>query len=451
MCKRFHVSLRTALFLWLTTLVEGTCNDTLSLNDCIQAGLRSHPYVRALECRVKQAAARIKEARAGFFPDVAFRGEYEDVRNEKREPYDVTVSRQGRITKSVGMDQTLFTGFQVLGLVKQTRVEHQIATLQLKSTEIALAILICDAYLGYCRACADTIVFMGTVERLGTQREVVQAYCEQELKPAIDLLRVDVELARAAGQLDQARNRVKIRRAVLSELLQLEPQKTYVFRNDLTDSIPAVPVSLESCIEAAYENKPRILIAEKRIDAAGHGIRMAWGEALPEVGVSVSYVLQDIDYHNTTGLTDNERTYWYGALRMSLPVFSGGSRYYVCKQRIQEKKEYEYRLLSEKSELRTEITTAFIELLDAMERAPTAEKIYKEAREAQKIARARYKTDIGTLTELLEAEEHVTRALQNSNEVRIQSWSKLTHLYAAMGDTLLFSLNAAGLRNLGHR
>jgi outer membrane protein len=136
---------------------------------------------------------------------------------------------------------------------------------------------------------------------------------------------------------------------------------------------------------------------------------------------------------NGSELRPHEYSEWSVSLTGSLNIFEWGRTYYGVKQNTH----IIGRLRAEEEDLKQEVAfqvqSRLLELDNAAKRIVVSRKGLEQAREAYRVASARYKSQIGTSIDVLDAQARLTQAEVSLTGTQADYLSALAALFTAIG------------------
>ncbi len=259
-----------------------------------------------------------------------------------------------------------------------------------------------------------------------------------------DVLQAQTAKSEAELQLETLEGAVQITRGSLAVAMGLAAN-TAVDIPDVpaVDSARFVTQSVDTLIDIAVRNRPELATARAQSAAAASQIRVARSAYLPLLafGATGSNNVSDVS-------TFAGRTYAL-TFGVQMPVFSGFSNQYDVQAASQQYQSALARSESEKQEIIQEVFTAYYTLRTSTERVRTSADLLASAIQSEEVARERYREGVGTIVDLLVAQNALATARAQSVDARWQWRSSLAQLahdigvLNARGDTTFAPLTPA--------
>jgi outer membrane protein TolC len=311
-------------------------------------------------------------------------------------------------------------------------------------TKLQVATAAADAFLTIAAAQQTVVAARAGVERARVLNDVIGTLAKNELRPGADASRSRAEFALAQTQQIQAEQAVAVARAALAQLLGTKPESIVIEPGPLLQA-PAAP----QVPDAAAAQHPLAIAREAAVTEV-----KAREKALGRLYRPRLY-LQGAAYARGTGIQADGRTggvasglgpniqNWALGATITFPAFDWFS--------IRAKKEIEVhneRSAAANYDQTLQDLTGGIEkakaILEGARRVAQNTPIQLEAaRTTEQQATARYRTGLGNITEVAEAQRLLTQAEIDDSLARLGVWRALLGVAAAEGDLTPF-LTSAG-------
>jgi outer membrane protein TolC len=190
---------------------------------------------------------------------------------------------------------------------------------------------------------------------------------------------------------------------------------------------------LDVCLETAKENRLEIEIAERKIEIAKKELELAQKDYFPTVMLegNIYSLGTDWDVNGGAGINDPHR--WDIQAIAQWNFWEWGRTHHGVK----EKQSRLSQAVNEKTEVQEnlilEVKKAYLKTVETEKNIATSEKAIEQARENLRINQERYKEQVATTTEVLDAQTLLSRTMTNYyNALYDFKISKAT-LFRAMG------------------
>ena len=455
-----RTSVNTALLL-IFARASGFAQAPLTINQAVQGALDRYPAVRSSLEEVSAAAAAINLARTAYLPRADFLGQVNRATHNNVFglvlPQGVlpTISGPALGTNSL----TSVWGTAVGGAVtwepfdfgvRKANVNlaasvRQQLNAQVNVTKLQVGTAAADVFLSILAAQETVTAARASVDRATVLDQAVEALVNNQLRPGADASRARAELALAQTQLIQAEEAVDVARAALGQLLGIQPQTITTQSGPLLQ----LPTKQQLAVVAATPTPAR------SFTAADHPLAIAQNFAIQEVRAREKvldrsyfprFLLQGTTYARGTGIHSNGQTggagsglgpnvqNWALGMTVTFPAFDIAS--------IRERKRIEaYNERTESAhydqilqDLTGQSEKAQAILAGARRVAQNTPIELDAARVGDQQANARYRSGLGNIVEVAEAERILTQAEIDDALAKLGVWRALLGVAAAKGD-----------------
>ncbi|MCM0756330.1 TolC family protein [Desulfovibrio aminophilus] len=404
----------------------------LDMRAAVQRGLDANPSIVAARHALLGSESGRKSALADFFPTASSNYGWT---HEDRVPRQagVRVGDQDSWAYQFNLNQPLFTGFRLLSTYQKARLGKEQNEDKLYQAELSLIQSIQTAFLSLLQARMDVKSAQDSVERLKSQLQVTQAFFEVGLKPRLDVLQAEVQLATAQQELLKAQNAVDTQTAQLNTLLDLPLEAGVDYVGEL--NYAPFSRSLEQCLEQAYKGRPDLRIGEKSVQMAEKDSTITASAYYPQVSANYNYNRAGDDplADDSKHLSDSSRENWNAGLNVQWKMWQWGSTYYAHDQSQETVKQIRAELDKTRLNAGFEVKSGLLSMQEAADRIGVARKSVEAARESYRMALARYQAQVGTNTDLLTAQSDVTKSEAELNGALADYAKALSNLYVSMG------------------
>ncbi len=414
----------------------------MTLEQAVRFGLEKNPRIKAGEFGIKRSESEIKSARGRFLPQASAGGGYTYLESTYASgPTDADYLDQQTYHWNLRLVQTVFAGLTILNTYQKARIQKEISKLEKETAERELIREIQYYFLGLLKAGEDRKSIENTIERLEVGLEAADSFYKVRMAPYVEVLQAEVELEEARQTLGQVRNEAMVYRTRLNSLLGFPHDHPVEYLGDLQDISPPLVYAPEDALEIALEKRTDLQFIRKNMQSALKEKNISRGNKLPTINLELNYFDRIRDYQKKGQdafgrSTDRDQTnqYWTAGVNIQWNFFSGGQNYYRSESMDYEIKRLEQVLEDAASSIVAETRTAFLRLDEARDRFASARKAIGAARENYSMQEHRFKHRVGTIQELLSAQEHLARAEANRNQALLDYQLALSELYFAIGE-----------------
>lgn len=378
-----------------------------SLQECVDYALENNITVLQSENSILSGEHDIKAAKGQFLPSLSASASHNiGIGTERIDigQTQVVVDRTSNSTNfGVSLNQTIFNGFRLTNLYKQSQLNLEASKLELARIKDDIALNVANAYLNVLFNIENLDIAEAQYEFSKKQLERVSELVDAGVQPQVNVYDAEATLSRDLQNVTVAQNNHELSLLSLSQMLQL-PFEGFQIEVISLDS-PSVELMYQDArpiINYALENRNEIKVAQKNIEVSELNTEISKSGYLPSV--TFGYGFGSNAFFTNTNLTDAEDPFFTQLndqkghnfrLNVSIPIFSQfQNKTNVAKAKIQEETA-KLNLKQEKLNLETNIQRAFTDAKAAL-RAYEAAKASLESQElAFKNSQDRY--DIGAM------------------------------------------------------
>ena len=419
------------LLAWAAPLqAEG--NATYDLGAAVLRALEANPKMTAARAGHDAAESGRKSARGAFLPSLSTTYGY--TRYDHDYPKKSAPTReQDYFAWTFNVHQDLFTGFNLLSTYQKAKLTKEKAAASVDSAELSLILNVQTNYLELLKARETARSAQDSVARLESQLKVTQAFYDVGLKPRLDVLQAEVDLATAKDSLLQAQNGVDTQIARLNTLLALPLNAPAEYMGKL-GYLP-FSLALDTCLERAYRNRPDMIIAAKSVEIADKNAAIARSSFFPQIGADFDWSKTG-DHPNVDGspLNPTEYSSWTASVSASMELFNWGETYYSLKQQKDTLRQVQAEADDLRQEVSYEVKARYLKISEAAERIKVARKALEAGKEGYRMAVARYQAQVGTNTDVLDAQARLSYAEASMTQALADYQTSLANLYVAIGE-----------------
>ncbi|OPX37394.1 MAG: hypothetical protein B1H12_04970, partial [Desulfobacteraceae bacterium 4484_190.2] len=165
-------------------------------------------------------------------------------------------------------------------------------------------------------------------------------------------------------------------------------------------------------VEQALENRPEMKLININMLQVDQEARLVKSKYYPEIGLEWEYLREGEDW-DVAGDVFHQDPRWQATAMLSWTFWEWGKTHYAVKEKESRKRELMKAKLALEDSIRLEIKDAILRLDNAEENIPTTQKAIKQGEENLRVNQERYKAQVTTMTEVLDAQSLLTRAREN--------------------------------------
>ena len=388
--------------------------EKLTLRQSIDLAVKQSVLISSAREGVKGAEAQKQEAFTGFLPKFSTSYSYTRYNEEPFSnisipgiaPFTMITGTQDNYTWALEVKQPLFAGGGIVANYQAGRLGADIAT---ADETAVLQTTIQDvkvAYFTILKSEKFVDVAKQSVEQLGAHRNMAQDFFNVGLIPRNDVLRTEVELANALQNLLKAENSVEIAKAKFNTVLRRDINTP----TEVEDILQLKPFtkSINECQKLAMENRPEIKSYTLKVEQSQKMVNLSKSEFYPTIN-AVGHYERFGDTPGVSGTLYKDRENWYIMGVASWNFWEWGK----TKNRVDASRSREnqaaYALDNVKDQVALDVKNAWLTLNETKKQVAVAQKAIEQAEENYRISRERYREQVGTSTDVLDAQTLLTR------------------------------------------
>ncbi|MDR2696371.1 MAG: TolC family protein [Deltaproteobacteria bacterium] len=408
--------------------------EQVTLVDAVKRALAANPAIHSARASSDAAEAGRKSARGAFGPALSASYGFSRTMQEREPTLRTNTPPYGGMFEAViSLNQNLFTGFRLLSAYQKAALEAESRQLNLRLAQLNLVAGVQNTFFSYLQAVDNVRSQRDSLTRLREQLQITKASFEVGLRPHLDVLQAEVDVSRAESLLIGAENARETHKAQLNTLLGLPVTADL----DYVGILAPVPfnLGLEACLDTAYRQRPDLGIAAKAVAIAGKDVRIVQSQYYPQVAA----------YYGITNTGDNlglrhvhtdgyRSTRWEIGVLGTWTLFEWGKTFYADQQARFVESQMRADEASLKLNAGFDVKSKLLAVRDAEKLISVAAKGLEQAQEAYKQAQARYRAQVGTNFDVLDASANLTAAETTLIGAKAAYLTALSALYAAMGE-----------------
>lgn len=398
------------------------------LERCVTRALEFNPRMKAIRAELTGSEFGTRSSFGNFLPSVSgsYGYTYSGRKNQYSDDHDDWAA-------TVNLSQPVFQGFNLLATWQRAKLAEESTEASLRNVELSLISSVQSNFLSLLKAREDVKSAEDSVARLESQLKVITAFYDVGLRPKAEVLDGEVDLANAQQDLLTARNNVSIQETQLNTLLNIpmEVDVNYVGELKKID----FDLTLQECLRRAYDGRPDLVIGQKSVEIAEKDSTIAASSFYPKVDADVDYVNRGVDAGlDKGGYSYSSKEYWTAGVNASMTLFQWGADYYDYKKTEETVKKVEAELEDTRLNAGFEVKTSLLDIQEAADRITVARKSVAAAEEAYRMAVARYQAQVGTNTDVLNAQSRLTTSEAQLSQALADYGTAVSGLYVAMGE-----------------
>lgn len=396
--------------------------DVMSLEEAVKIALERNLRIHSAKEQVRASEFRTKAAFADFLPKWTAQYAYthyskpvfiDYVLLSKKNPLTgdlVSVPGTDRDVFNLGTGASLplFTGGALSAAYQLEKLGVDISKWNVDIAKLDIVLQARVNYFNILTAERAIEVARQAVKQFESQLEVSKAFFEVGLVAKNDVLQAEVRLANAVQALVTAENALALTKASFNTLLR-RPIDTPVQVVDILEYKPH-GFRFEDAVEEALRQRPEIKAAQLTVEQAKEAVKIAKAGFYPTVSLAGSYSTSS---EEPSLLGDLRGHSWSAQAVASFTLFEWGKTAYKVaesKVKVNQAEDAKTQLVEQ---IVLEVKQNYLNMLNAEKNIGVAQKSLEQAEENLRINEERYKYQVATQTEVLDAVALLAQARQN--------------------------------------
>ena len=427
------------LAMWFVLCDAATAAETagvLTLQDSIDMALKRNVIVHSAREGVKASEAKKNEAFTGFLPKLSTSYIY----SRLNEPPQVKLSITGYQPIETGtednynwfveMKQPLFAGGRILSTYQTSKIGLDISRVEELSTIQNIILETRTAYFNILRAEKLLEVAKQSVEQRTAQRDLAQNYFDVGIIPKNDLLTAEVELANGTQLLVRAENSLEIAKAKFNTVLRREINEPVTVEDIL--KYEPYEKTLEECFRIAAEQRPEIKSSALKVEQAKKQVDWAASEFYPSVNLLGKYGRFGDDADLGGSLYQDPES-WSVLAVASWDFWEWGKTKYSRDYYQSRQQQAQDALTDVRDQVSLDVKNAYLFMKEAEKRIRVTGKSIEQADENLRIYQERYRVQVATSKDVLDAQTLLVRARADYYDALSEYQIALARLERSMG------------------
>jgi len=384
----------------------------LTLEESIKIALERNLRIHSAIEGVAGSEYRRKSALTDFLPKWA--GQYNYTRLNQP---SAVIGAGGTASAVPGRDlfnfntsvqQPLFAGGRILSNYRLEKMGVDVSKADLETAKMDIVLQVREGYYNILRADKFQNVGEQAVKNFEAQLEVSKAFFEVGLIPKNDLLQSEVRLANARQALVRAENDLAVAKSSFNILLRRDVNTPFQIV-DILEYKPS-PYRFEESLNEALKQRPEIKAADLRVNQAKETVKISRSDFFPSIDLSSAYnrLSEDVDLQ---GRFPSEK--WSIQALASLTLFEWGKTAYrvgESKVKVTQAEDSKMQLVEG---IILEVKDDYLNMLVAEKNIGVSEKSIEQAEENVRLNEERYKYQVATATDVLDAVTLLAQARVN--------------------------------------
>ena len=390
--------------------IQGT--QPITLQEAIELAERNTPSLQVSRLNLERSRAALREAQAAYYPDVTAQASVtrqdsnrDDLSQQPQLGDTDTASTS--LSGTVGVSYDIFTSGRRSATIRAAEKQVRSNELEVETQREQLRLDVTNNYYDLQQSDEQVRISRAAVETAQASLRDALALERAGVGTRFDVLRFQVDLANSQQDLTQALSDQRTARRQLAQRLNVA-QSLDLAAADPVEIAGLWNLSLEQSIVQAFKNRAELeqQLLQREINEQQRRIALASNR--PQVSAFLNTSLQDQFDDDQDAL----RSYSLGA-RVNWNLFDGGAARARARQEEINAEISETQFADTRNQVRLDVEQSFFNLQSNFENIQTASVALEQARESLRLARLRFQAGVGTQTDVISAQNELTRAEGN--------------------------------------
>ncbi len=405
-----------------------------TLSQTINGAIKANLALQSSLAGKKAAQAQKNVQRSNFLP--SFNATYQYSRDDEASQIGgITTGAEKEYSFVTTVTQPIFAGFYYLNRYRVARLGLNVAEIDEKLVRREIIFNAQKIYFSLLKAQKLFDIATNTVTQLKAHKEVARNYYQVGMTPLNDFLQADVELANAEQDLIRARNQMENAESDFNNLLR-RPLHTPVKIEDIVEYLP-FEQELEYCLSEAEKNRLEIKVAELEVEIAEKETDLAKKNYYPSIDLKGSYFKNGASWDVDGGDGISDPSGWNVLATATWDFWQWGKTAYghrESKERLNQARLKKEEVLDN---IHLQVKNAYLQTQEAEKAILTVEKAIEQAKENFRINQERYKEQIASSTDVLDAQTLLSKTTSNYYNALYEFKISKAALYKAMGQEII--------------
>ena len=400
-----------------------------SLSECVSISVETSPQVLYSQADITEKEYSLSSSKKDLYPSLFFKYGYRYA-PDAYSPFGV----ENYYNYIFSIEQPIYRGRSLVTGVELGELDLEFSKADMTRTKNDIILAAHEAYYNLLKTRKFVEVAKQSLEERKAHLKDSRAFFKAGLIPKNEMLQSEVQLAGAEIELIRTMNLSIIALARLNTLLR-RPVETEIQVEDILKYEPS-EISWELAVEQAKKFRPELKQSDISIEQADKNIILTRAPYLPAVSVSANYLKQG----------DNllAGSYPLGPSEVKTAEATIEWRFWAwgqSKDKVASAKHNMKKAQENQSELLDniilQVREAFVDIKESEYNIGVTEKAIEHAEEDYRINQSRYKAQLSTTTDVLDAQTRLTRARINYYNALYNHHISLTRLAWSTGTLIL--------------
>jgi len=405
------ISTLVMLFLLFGVSASYGAVKVVTLRSALEYAYSHSKLLMAERKKMLASEMQVKEAKAAYSPSVTFSSSYVRLKEGKTlELYyptgivKVPMAFKNTYQHKLTLQYLFYGGGKRKALVQQAEDNYKVVKEEYEHLKNQVAFNVKKAYFSVLKASSYVDLTTSIVKQLNAHFYQVRHLYKAGIAPLNDVLRVEVEIANVTLEKIKAKHQLMLAYLALKNVMGMDLHAPVKVIEEL--KYTGVHQGVDYYVKEALGGRYELSSIKLQLDMLEAAKRIAGSDTKPTIVLSADYYRKGDKFW-----PDSDE--WDIALAASWKLFDGGKTDAAVSGKEYSIEQLRLTMEQLKDNIALEVNSAYVNLLDAEERIATIEKQLEKARDDLRIATQRYKAQVGTNIDVLDAETSLKRTRTN--------------------------------------
>ncbi len=410
-------------------------SDRLTLKQTIDGAIRATIGLTSSREGTTAALALKNVQRSALLPTLGVSYSLQHSYEEVNSPLFGVVQPQNQYALVGTASQPLFAGFSLVNQYQAAKMGVDVAKLNEKLLRQSVVFTAKQGYFSLLKAQKLLTVSQLSVELLEAHKTVANNFYQVGMIPLNELLKAQVELANARQNLIVVQNSLDIAGSNLNLILRRDIN-TPIGIVDVTDYAP-FERDIAYCLEAAEALRLEMKVSDLDVKIKGKELSISRKDYVPSIRLRSNYYFRGTDWDVNGGPGISDPYSWDVSAVVSWNFWEWGRTAQTARVRRAGLNQAELKRDDIVDNIRLEVKQAYLKTREAEKNILTVQKAIEQAKENFRISEERYKEQMVTSTDVLDAQTLLSRTMNNYYNALYDFKISKAALYRAMGQEVL--------------
>jgi outer membrane protein TolC len=431
-----------AFFFLLNSALQAQTVKKLTLDEAVNRGLQNSYQIKFSAAKTAAMQARLAQIKNQLLPSVNVSTNYTRI-SDNIEPYKLVFGSIEKVLNPqilnqsynrLGVQYGIFTGFRAINTLKSNEFLLKATELDGEKDKAEVKLNLINAYYNFYKLIVSKQVLDDNLKTLNSRLTDTKNFVANGIALQNDVLKLELTQANLQQNLADVQSAKEIANFNLNLMLGF-PTETQLEIDETTLGTQKNITNPATLIEEAIKNRSELKSADYRKLATERAIEISRGNYYPIVSIGANY-----DYN-----LPNQRVFpsqdafkgtWTAGITASYNLVNLHSTKALIQEQEANLEQCGMLTLQLLDAIKMEVNANVSSYQTALQKIALSEKSIIQATENQRLMKTRYRNQVATLTELLEADTLFTQAQLNIVQAKVDAELAYAKLQKAVGKQL---------------